>query len=59
MQGNRDDEDGEYPTLPNLKHLALSLCIDDEEDGGLSNLRLLIEAFPNIETLVLHVSALT
>ncbi|KAH7518824.1 hypothetical protein FEM48_Zijuj09G0212200 [Ziziphus jujuba var. spinosa] len=53
-RGNKYDEDGAYPTLPNLKHLSLSLCIDDEEDGGLSNLRLLIEAFPNLETLVLH-----
>ncbi|KAF3441863.1 hypothetical protein FNV43_RR15778 [Rhamnella rubrinervis] len=45
-----------YPVLPNVKQLHLRLfCNEFRVDGGLGNLRFIIEAFPNLEKLVLHV----
>ncbi|KAF3441851.1 hypothetical protein FNV43_RR15766 [Rhamnella rubrinervis] len=44
-----------YPVLPNVKQLHLRLFCDEfRVDGGLGNLRFIIEAFPNLEKLVLH-----
>lgn len=48
-----------YPVLPNVKHLHLALDIDEcSAHGGLGNLRFIIDAFPNLEKLVLHVGIL-
>lgn len=51
-----------YPRLPNIKQLHMTHILHVDRiwyanyDDGLVNLRLLIEAFPNLERLVLHVS---
>ncbi|KAF3441857.1 hypothetical protein FNV43_RR15772 [Rhamnella rubrinervis] len=48
-----------YPVLPNVKQLHLRLYGNEYKvDGGLGNLHFMIDAFPNLEKLALHVGIL-